>query len=417
MLRRVRNNPFLRNVGILVSGTIISQAIVVLSSPVLSRQYPVQAFGALALFTGLMVISAVISTGRYELAIGLPQSDRRAKSIFRLIVLIGATVSVFYLFVIVIVRELLRLQILDGLFNHWWIYLAPLYIFCVAVYSGAVYWYQRFKRYKQITFVNAVQVIATTVLSLLFGFWGRVDGMIISLVAAIVIVNIYMLVSEKKLLQGKWSWAEIKSVAREYINFPRYSTFADLSVATTQQYIPIIFAFLYSSTVIGLYAMANRILRLPNIVITTAIANIFRNDAIDQIRLHGDCEQLYRSTFKKLLFLALPIYALIFAVSPYAFAFFFGEQWYEAGIYARIIAVFLLVEFVATPLNTLYHVRNKQKKLMRLQLLSAVSGAVAIFAGARWGGAQESLMLYCASALIFNVVFIYGSYTISKPVH
>nr|WP_317127399.1 oligosaccharide flippase family protein [Chryseobacterium sp. CH21] len=125
--------------------------------------------------------------------------------------------------------------------------------------------------------------------------------------------------------------------------------------------------------------MANRMLRLPNIVITTAIGNVFRNDAIDAIRKNGNCIDLYKSTFKKLVIMSFPIYLFLFIVSPYLFVVVFGEKWYEAGLFARILSVLLLVEFIATPLNVLFNIRERQKILMRLQFLNAVMGGFMIF--------------------------------------
>ena len=109
-IARAKRNSFLRNVAILSSGTIISQIIVIAASPFLTRLFPVESFGILQLFTSYMVISAVISTGRYELAMGLPSKDTDARKLFQLIVFLGATVSLLYLFIIFICKEILHLQ-------------------------------------------------------------------------------------------------------------------------------------------------------------------------------------------------------------------------------------------------------------------------------------------------------------------
>ena len=189
---------------------------------------------------------------------------------------------------------------------------------------------------------------------------------------------------------------------------------SDLSLTTSQQFIPILFSFLFSTTVVGLYAMANRMLRLPNIVITSSIANVFRNDAIDEIRISGHCKQLYVSTFKKLLLLSIPIYFIVFVLAPTLFQVAFGEEWLEAGYYARIIALFLCVEFVATPLNTMFYIREKQKLLMRLQFLNAVFGALAIYLGAMiFDNARVSLVFYSATTLSFNLIMLFFSYKIA----
>ena len=65
----------------LVSGTTIAQLIGILASPILTRLYAPEAFGALALFTSITSILGVIACLRYELAIMLPESDEDAANL------------------------------------------------------------------------------------------------------------------------------------------------------------------------------------------------------------------------------------------------------------------------------------------------------------------------------------------------
>ena len=413
-IARAKSNSFLRNVAILSSGTIISQIIVIAASPFLTRLFPVESFGILQLFTSYMVISAVISTGRYELAMGLPSKDEDARKLFQLIVFLGAAVSLFYLFIIFISKEILHLQENLEILKYWWVYLAPLYIFFIALYSGLIYWLQRKKNYKKITVANAVQVVLTAIFGVVFGFLRIESGLILALIFSIIIATFFLLYSYVKENQ-LFTFSEIKTIGKEYISFPKHMIISDLSLTTSQQFIPILFSFLFSTTIVGFFSMANRMLRLPNIVITSSIANVFRNDAIDEIRISGNCKQLYVATFKKLLFLSIPIYFIVFILAPTLFQVVFGEEWLEAGYYARIIALFLFIEFVATPLNTMFYVREKQKLLMRLQILNAILGAVAIYLGAVFfDSARMSLVFYTVNAIVLNIIMLIFSFKISK---
>src|SRR5690606_20177707 len=143
--------------------------------------------------------------------------------------------------------------------------------------------------------------------------------------------------------------------------------FSDLSLAASQQFIPIIFSILYNTSIVGFFSMANRMIRLPNIVITSAIGNVFRNDAIDEIREKGNCLNLYKSTLKKLILISFPVFFVIFLISPFSFGWFFGEEWVEAGYYVRILSLMLSIEFIATPLNSMFYIREKQRVFMLIQ--------------------------------------------------
>ncbi len=417
LFNRIINNPFLKNVSILASGTIISQIIVVAMSPILTRLYTVEAFGTLSLFASFMVIFSVVTTGRYELAIGLPEKDEKAKNLIKLIFILGFVVSIIYLLILFISIEIFQYSDSSGLFQSKWIYLAPIYIFFIAIYSSLIYWNQRKKKYKKITISNAVQVISTTVFSLFFGFFGLIEsGMLISLVLGIIISSIFLLYDFNK-RDLTLNIDELKKVGKDYISFPKYMILSDLSITTGQQYIPIIFSSLFSTTIVGYYSLANRMIRLPNIIITTSITNVFRNDAIDEIRKKGNCGQLYRSIFKKLLVLSLPIYISVFVFSPILFTFLFGEKWLMAGNFARILSVLLLIEFIATPLNCIFYITHRQKIFMRLQIINTIFGGLLIYLGYRiFNDSYYSLVLFCFNSIIFNLLFIYLTYSYSKKV-
>lgn len=416
-LQELSRNKFLRNVSTLALGTIISQAIVVASSPLLTRIFTVEDFGVLSIFTSITVFFAVVSTGRYELAIGLPKKDDDALKIIKLIIFLGFAISIFYFIVIFILKNLLHYEDDAGFLVGNTSYIAPIYIFFIAIFSALSYWNQRNKKYKLITISNAIQVIAATFFSILFGILGFHDGMIWSLVIGVIVACIYILLKEKLLPD---IWAQKKDlfiVAKEYKSFPRYMILSDLSLTASQQFIPLLFSVLYSTTVVGLYSLANRMLRLPNIVITTSIANVFRNDAIDEIREVGNCKELYISTFKKLLFMSVPIYIFVFIFAPKIFIIIFGVEWEKAGYFARVLSTMLLFEFIATPLNTVYYVREKQKILMRLQILNAVIGGILIYLGFYlFNDALYSLILFSAGSIIFNIMFLFASYNIAKHV-
>lgn len=418
MIKRIKQaakNPFLRNVSTLASGTIISQLVVIASSLILTRIYSIEAFGLYSVFTSISTFFAVIVTGRYEYAIGLPEKNSQAIKIIRLIISLGFLISLFYLIVIFILNKLVNYNDSAGFLEHNTSYLAPLYIFQIAINSSFAYWFQRKKKYKIITIANALQVITTTLISLLFGFLGVQIGMILSLLIGISCSILFYYFKERASLKGIFiNNGGLKEIAKEYISFPKFMIFSDLSKTASQQIIPVLFSALFSTTVVGLFSFSNRILRLPNIVITSAIGNVFRNDAIDEIRLNGSCKQLYISTFKKLLIMSVPIYTGIFIFAPSIFKIAFGEKWLEAGYYARILSVLLLVEFIATPLSTLFYVRERQKILMRLQFINTILGIIAIFLGAHFfNSPMYSLSFFALSSLLFNFVILIFSYKIA----
>ena len=72
------SSDFNKNVFALAFGTSIAQFITYASYPIVSRLYTPQEFGVFGLFTSIAGMITLISTGRYELAIILPSSEKKA---------------------------------------------------------------------------------------------------------------------------------------------------------------------------------------------------------------------------------------------------------------------------------------------------------------------------------------------------
>ncbi|HYD68485.1 hypothetical protein, partial [Azospirillum sp.] len=82
---------FLRNLGTVVTGTLAAQAAALAAVPLLTRLYDPAAFGAFGLITALAGIAATVATGRWELAVVLPERDEDAAGVVLLALL--ATVA------------------------------------------------------------------------------------------------------------------------------------------------------------------------------------------------------------------------------------------------------------------------------------------------------------------------------------
>ncbi|MDB5024594.1 MAG: polysaccharide biosynthesis protein [Mucilaginibacter sp.] len=411
-------NPFFKNVSTLALGTIVSQFILFASSPLLSRLFTPSNFGVLSIFTSVGSMAAIITTGRYELTIGLPEKDEDGANLTTLVIFLSGIVSAFYLFFIFFIKYI-GINSLENaqLINSSAAYLIPIFTFLAGIYSAFQYWNQRKKNYRLIAWSNAAQVLGATLFNIIFGLigfkafgliWGALIGLFCACIA--LLFTFYNSGYFKKI-----SFSEFKLNARRYIAFPKYMIISDFSVTTSQQIVPIIFSIIFNVSIVGFFSMANRMLRIPSIVLTSSIGNVFRNEAIDTIRKSGNCQHLYLSTLKKLVILSVPIYMVIFIAAPRLFEIFFGKNWVQAGDFAQIICIMLVFDFIAFPLNGLFYVLNKQKTYMSLQFLNGIMGIVIIFlANIFFGGPFYSILFFALNSVVFSLLSIYMTYNFSK---
>jgi hypothetical protein len=78
---------FARSVSILAGGTALAQVLAVAASPILTRIYKPSEFGALQVFISLMALVVVAASGRYEVAILLPEDEQSAVDVLGVAIL------------------------------------------------------------------------------------------------------------------------------------------------------------------------------------------------------------------------------------------------------------------------------------------------------------------------------------------
>ena len=92
-----KNKSFYGNVITLLKGNTIAQAIPLLISPILARIYSPDNFAVFGIYMSTLAILTVFVTGKYELAIMLPKSNRNALNVFALSIIITAITSIITL--------------------------------------------------------------------------------------------------------------------------------------------------------------------------------------------------------------------------------------------------------------------------------------------------------------------------------
>lgn len=411
----LRNKNF-KNFSTLAFGTVSSQILLVAVSPLLTRLFTPADFGVLSVFTSISVICSIVFSGRYELAVGLPKSKMQAVALMQLVKKLSLISSVL-LFIAVLIFWFCDYLgcVREDLFHASYFFL-PFYNFLVINNSALIYWINRHKEYGKISFATLFSAFFNIITSVLLGIlgvngFGLILGIVFGMFASVTFLYLHYL---KQIPKEKVTDLAVVLVAKKYIHFPKYTLFSDLSANLNQQFLPIVFSIFYSTNIVGLFSLANRMLRLPNIVFTSAIANIFRNEAIDHLRLWGNCKELYRSTFKKLFLIGFLVYSMIFILSPYLFVFFFGAQWEKSAIYAQILCVMLFVEFFSQPFNSLFYVCHKQKFFLKLQTLQAIFsvGFVVIFSILK-KDVFIILRIYSIISILFSFTNLYNTYKLS----
>jgi O-antigen/teichoic acid export membrane protein len=406
-----RAGAYLRNVGVLVAGTAVAQAIPLAASPLLTRLFGPEDFGLVGLFLAISTVAAVISTGRYELAISLPAEDAKAASLAAVSAGCCLLTSVVSLAGVAAAGPwLARAAGAERLVP--WLFLLPLSI--LASGSAAIYqmWQNRRRRYGAMAAARVQQAAAITAGNVGAGLAHAAGGMIPGTVLGQVLAAVPLWLSGwrdiRHQLRGQ-STHSLLAVAHAFRSHPLHLVPSHLIGAIALQAPLVIMSSGYSIATAGMYALAHRVVTIPTLMIANAIGDVYRQEIAASYQATGRFEAIFRKTLVRTASLAILPAALIFLLAPQAFSVVFGPEWRVAGDYARILTVGGFFQFVLTPLDKGALVVGATRYLFwwhtaRLAMLGGLFWAVLTLpidvVTALWALTAIRVVLYVADAVI-----------------
>jgi O-antigen/teichoic acid export membrane protein len=144
----------------MVAGAAAGQILVVAATPLLTRLYSPAEFGLLAVFSAIAATLSVISCGRYDLAVALPEDDRDAADLVSVFAT-ATVVAAVQLFWAAEIGSTLGAPDLAG-----YLWLLPVAVMLVGLYQVFSKWAARQRRYRHIATTRVTQAIGTIVIQL-----------------------------------------------------------------------------------------------------------------------------------------------------------------------------------------------------------------------------------------------------------
>ncbi len=410
--RRHARASFSGDVLQLATGTAFSQLIGILAAPLIARMFAPPAFGVLAIFSAVAGLIAVASCLRYEVTIYLPQRDEEAINIVALCLSLVFSVSgITAALVYVAGASALRLAHVPELAGYIW--LLPLNVLVSGVWTILNCWTQRKRRFGRITILQVVTRIALVASQITFGLAGFVSGgalvmtTIFGTMVTTVLLGWQTLRDDGRLLLSAISWSTMNQARRRYHSFPRFGLAAATLNSTSFQLPVILLSSFFSMAVVGNYSFGFRVLRVPGILIGTNVARAFFPRAAEA-RHQGTLGRSVELALQYLITLSFFPCFLLSLTGGTLFAFAFGPRWYEAGVYAQIMSVWLFFWFVSSPLNTVFAVLEEQALELRFQAANLITRLLALVIGGVAGNARLAIALFAISGVV-----VYGGYCLA----
>ncbi|MEO8685232.1 MAG: oligosaccharide flippase family protein [Devosia sp.] len=378
-----------RSVAVLASGTMASQAILLISSPFLTRLYAPDQFGLLAAYMATVTILGAVSTLRYELVIPLPRRDDMAVNALALTMLCVLVTSVLTAAVLYSASDFIADRFhYPALPTIGW--LVPLGVLGMGTYTALNNWAVRRRSFGTIARTKLGQAISQTViqfasaltpLSTLGLLLGNLVGQSAGITSFAREFHQNDLATIKRV-----NWRRMGFLARHYWDFPVFSLPASVAFSASQQMPALVMFSLFGPATAGFYLLAQRVGMMPATLLGTAMSQSIYKTLADRKKRPEAIGQAVLGPVRVMSNLTIGPAALAAMIAPIATGIIFGHDWIEAGHYLRWMAPWVCATIVFGAMTPIVSVLGLQKMGLVFQLGSLAASIAGMYAaGQAWG--------------------------------
>ncbi len=413
-----------RNILKILSSKVAVQLITFATVPILARIFTPEVFGIRQVFSSIFAILAVICCLRYELSIPLGRDKKEAVSSFLLSVLLTVVFSILLLCLV---------PLFKGKIADWYkmpelevfLWLLPLFVLVSGVGMSLRYWAGYEKRFgaiawagfgsalgqRPVTLVWAL-VLGATVTALFVGAFGQIA-------VAVILFTVFLgrgLIRDIK--SSDIDFKAIWSVAKRHKKFPILSSWGALLNTISLQLPVFILGFYFPKeavgySVVGYYFMAKSVVSLPIRLVSQSVSQVFYPTAAKEYSETGQLNKIVESIFKRLVQIGVfPMVVLAF-LGGELFGFVLGEKWTEAGVYAQILAPWLLFNFLGSPIGV-FNILNRQGTTLIITSAAIIGRSAALLIGGLYFSPRIGLCLFAGFSILLSIVTLSYRLRLSK---
>lgn len=403
-----------QRVLVLCSGTTLSHLLVLVFSPLLTRMYSPASFAVFGFHQATLAILALVLTCQFEGAIPIPKDDSRAAVLLRLALRVG--------FVGTLVSSILALVWYWLPLPHdWTMPLAVLLLVPICAYGEAVARCYRvdcvrqaqFSRMSVARFMQAIGTVASHLITGCLG-WKMTGLPLGDGIGRWISAGYFYWLSQQahgpRLHEPERphvTWDEYRTVLREYIRFPMFVTPGVVIAALINVLPALVLPGLYGKEFAGQFALANRSILMPLMIISQAVTQVYVSDASHYLRNQDKAmRRLIWNTATQMGLLGLVLSGTAAVLGPLTFPTIFGAKWAVAGQIVPYLALSGCAQFIGGPVNQILVLLGKESRKLTLHIIGIV-GVAAVLWGSHWYGLTA---FQATAAYALTIVFIQGLY-------
>ena len=408
---------FFRDFLNLTSGYALSQSIILLFSPLLTRLYSPEEFGIFYFFVTTGSILSVVATGGYEKAVVLAKNEKDSNELFfSSIILLFCTALISLLVCAVLYFG--EGHIFRNKIEKKMLWMVPIYAFFFGIFRLIQ---NANIRHRQFRDVASSYVNRSASLSVFQAGWGLAGLGSFGLILGSCIGQIIPVILQtfKKGLHAdffsKNMFTNSMKKAKEYAEFPLYRMPSDIMNEFSIQAPLYVLKTIFNNSIAGLYTFPQKILYQPSKFISQAVADVFFNKASELYNRGKNLSELTLSIYKNLFIIGILPYLCIVLWGPEMFSFIFGKDWEVSGRIASYLSPWMFLVFVGSPISSIFIVAKKLRFSFYMNLILLVFRICSLLVGGLiFNDAELMIMLFSTASVLYWIVSILFSLHYSK---
>ncbi|HUO88498.1 MAG TPA: oligosaccharide flippase family protein [Rhizomicrobium sp.] len=416
--RRLLQRPEARHVGILASGSIAAQIVLVGTTPLLSRLYGPSHFGLFALLLTVSTIGGAVGGLSYEMAVILPRSQRMAQALYALSLVLSVFTAGFTVCVVAVLQRFFPSVLgtaLDATFYGACFFSTAL----LTQFNALGYAHSRAGQYGAIAVSKVTQTVLPALAQIGLAFAGLgASGLTAGRALGLLGSDLWLC---RKLPKGfrlrdlpHVRPAAMLTAARSYRDF-LYQVPRQVLVRGSTMMPSALLLGAYGPVVAGLYFFAARLVERPGMLLGDALSRVPMKQFAER-RKRG--VPLTRAALLYTLAVGLPVVLGVAALALLAhplFHFVFGRRWVPAADYAVVLAGWAAIRLASLPMATLTTVVRLQRISFYVDAVFAPRVFVIPVLAAHGAGPLAAVAAFCALSVCYHIlVFAVGLWAAMK---
>ena len=351
-----KKDSLIKNISLLVSGTVMAQLIPILLQPILKRIFTPEDFGVFDIYLKVLGILVVVYAFKYEMAIILPKNRVKALLLLTLSAVFSLAFTLITTLIIWIFNEEL-LSVLGISSNYSFaLYILPFSVLFFSLYNALNYLLIRNKKFVASSINKISRRSAEGSMQIGISFFASIKSL--GLFVGDVVGNVFATLSAFYQNFGKVKFERrffnirlLKHIAKEYSDLPKYNIIPELLNAGFLAAVSFLVLTKFDIVEVGYMELTQRILAIPTAFIAYSVGQVLLQKVTEMVNNKEKILKEIWKIFFLLLAMTIPFVLIIVFFAEPIFGFVFGKQWIISGTYSRYLIVFYALAFLVSPLS------------------------------------------------------------------